>query len=428
MQQRVIGCWTSFVASIKLNRYRALMAFQLVIVDGADKNTCFEIEDGDSVTIGRSDHCDRKINDPAVSRVHCEVARHGDTCTIKDMSSSSGTHVDGRQIEQCELRNGAKIRIGDTVIRVGPPSGPDADTVMNREKDHTLKPLDQLVGTKLNQYEIVEVIGRGASGMVFKAWDETKERHAAVKVLTPLFAKSEEQRDRFVRAMKTMMPIRHPRIVRLFNAGISGPYCWAAMEYVPGENLTQLIERIGIEGMLDWKKVWQVATDVTQALQAGYEHKIVHRNVTPTNILRRESDEACLLGDLMLAKALEGNQSHQVTQAGEIVGDVPYLAPERTQHDGIVDTRSDIYGLGASCYALLTGRPPVDGKSLPEMIDNVRKQKPRPPKQFQLATNEMFQDVIMRMIEKEPGDRFQSPSQVLGELIRIGKFNNLEIT
>ena len=86
---------------------------------------------------------------------------------------------------------------------------------------------------------------------------------------------------------------------------------------------------------------------------------MVHRNVTPTNILRRTSDEVCLLGDFMLAKAIEGKLAQQVTQPGQIVGDVPYLAPERTLPDGEVDTRSDIYGLGATCYALLTGKAPA---------------------------------------------------------------------
>ena len=264
--------------------------------------------------------------------------------------------------------------------------------------------------------------------MVFKARDDQKNREAALKVLTPQFSRSEEQRQRFVRAMKTMLPIKDPYIVRLYGAGITGPYCWAAMEYIDGENLSQLIDRIGIDNMLDWKEVWHVAVNIGMALKTASEHKIVHRNVTPTNILRRSADHVCLLGDLMLAKALEGKFAQEVTQAGQIVGEVPYMAPERTKSDTVVDIRSDMYGLGATCYALLTGRPPVDGLSLPELIDNIRSQRPAPPKQFQLSINEMFQDVIMRLLEKNPERRFEDPGHLLKELIRIGKYNGLEVS
>ena len=178
--------------------------------------------------------------------------------------------------------------------------------------------------------------------------------------------------------------------------------------------------------MLDWKKVWRVAVDVGRALNKGFEHKIVHRNVTPTNIIRRKSDEACLLGDFMLAKALEGTLAQQVTQPGQILGDIPYLAPERTKADAEVDTRSDMYGLGATCYALLTGRPPVSGNTLTEMISNVREEMPEPPKNYQLSVNELFQDVVMGLLAKNPADRMESPTKLIKELLRIGKYNNLD--
>ncbi|MEM9412143.1 MAG: serine/threonine-protein kinase, partial [Planctomycetota bacterium] len=287
-------------------------------------------------------------------------------------------------------------------------------------------PLSQLVGTQLGPYQLMEIIGKGNSGMLFKAHDEEKNRVAAVKVLTPQFTSDDEQRMRFVRAMKTMLPIRDERIVRLYNAGKNGPYCWMAMELVDGENLTTEIQNIGINGMMDWKKVWKVAVDIGRALQTGYDNKIVHRNVTPTNILRRRSDGACLLGDFMFAKALEGTLAQQVTQPGQILGDIPYLAPERTKADAEIDTRSDLYGLGATCYALLTGKPPISGDTLVEMIGNARDEIPDLPKKYQLAVDDLFQDVVMKLLSKDPDQRFPTPSSMLKELLRIGKFNNLD--
>ena len=91
-----------------------------------------------------------------------------------------------------------------------------------------------------------------------------------------------------------------------------------------------------------------------------------------------------------------------------------------------IDTRSDIYGLGATCYALLTGRPPISGGNMMEMLKNVRDEVPEPPKKYQLSVNEMFQDLVMTMISKDPQDRYEDPSTLIAELLRIGRFNNLD--
>jgi len=349
------------------------MKICLTVTSGPDAGKTIEIEQGKSFLIGRGEQADFQIQDPAVSRVLGEA-------TLSPVASPLST----------------------------------------------AKPLASMVGESMGPYKLLDIIGKGASGVVFKARDEENDRTSALKVLSPTFTSTDEERQRFVRAMKTMLPVRSPRIVRLYNAGKNGPYCWAAMEYVQGENLSDLIEKIGIEGMLDWKKVWRVAVDIAHALHTGYENKIVHRNVTPKNILRRESDKACLLGDFMLAKALEGTLAMDVTQPGRILGELNYLAPERTRGESDLDTRSDLYGLGATCYALLTGKPPVSGTSMVEIIKNVRDETPEQPKKFQLSVNELFQDLVMTLIEKDPANRIETPAKLISELLRIGKFNGLD--
>ena len=272
------------------------MAYKITVVEGPDAGRSFVIEDGKTLTIGRGAQSDTQLADGTVSRVHCAVELHKDMVTIKDLGSSSGTFVNGNKADQAEIKAGTVIQVGDSVLRLTVPRA-EGETTMAPGAKPVARPLEKLVGTTINSYRIDKIIGKGVSGMVYKAYDTEKERTAALKILTPTLSRSEEQRERFVRAMKTMLPIKDDHIVRLYNAGITGPYCWAAMQFIEGENLAQLIERIGIEGMLDWKKVWQVAMNIGQALKAGYENKVVHRNVTPTNILRRTSDEVCLLGD-----------------------------------------------------------------------------------------------------------------------------------
>ncbi|MDG1874800.1 MAG: serine/threonine-protein kinase [Mariniblastus sp.] len=403
------------------------MKLRFTVIAGPDAGRSFLLDAGKALVFGRGEKSGARLKDPSVSRVHFEIGHDGEGVLVADQGSSSGTYVNGAKIEKSQIPLGGVIQAGDTRIRV--EAAEQTEMTMTPEvesKTAESKPLPELVGTELGPYKLIEIIGKGNSGLVFKGHDAEKDRIAAVKVLTPQYTANDEQRQRFVRAMKTMLPIKDDRIVRLYNAGKNGPYCWAAMEFIEGENLAELIERIGIEGMLDWKKVWRVAVDVGRALHTGYESKIVHRNVTPKNILRRASDEACLLGDFMLAKALEGTLAQQVTQPGQILGEVPYLAPERTRADTEIDTRADLYGLGATCYALLTGKPPITEGSLTEMVRNVREESPEPPKKYQLSVNEMFQDVVMTLIAKDPEERFETPAKLIKELLRIGKFNSLD--
>ncbi len=401
------------------------MRWELKVVRGPDEGRVFSLDPGQTLVVGRGDASDTQINDPSLSRVHFELAHTGTSILIADRGSSSGTFVNGHRVTAADIANGSVIRVGDTDLLL---------TNLNESSDRTtspalgsaVKPLADLVGSRIGPYQLEKILGRGSNGVVFFARDEEHQRVAAVKVLTPQFATDEDQRQRFIRAMKTMLPIHHDRIIRLYNAGKTGPYCWAGMEYIDGEDLTQLIARTGIEGMLDWRKVWRVAVDIGLALQCAHQHKIVHRNVTPANIIRRNSDQVCLLGDLMLAKGLEGSNREQLTTPGQILGEVAYLAPERTIAGATIDSRSDLYGLGATCYALLTGNPPAIGESLVEIITQIRNSVPRPPKKFQLAVNELFSDTVMKMIAKNPDDRFQTPDELLADLMKIGRFNNLD--
>ena len=405
------------------------MTQRLVVVEGPDKGRIFEIDQIEKLVIGRGQASDTQINDPRMSRVHCEVRLEDGKATIHDCESAAGTFVNGKRVPEAELVPGTLIRAGETTLRFESGAVTDQPTVMGEQhvlpKKGNSASLAELVGQKLGPYQIEAIISKGSSGMVFKARDADKDRVAAVKVLTPQFTSTEDQRQRFVRAMQTMLPIKDPHLVQLYGAGKNGPYCWAAMEFIDGESLTAVIDRIGIEGMLGWDEVWRVAVHIGRALRAADEHNIIHRNVTPTNIIRRSKDRACLLGDLMLAKALDSTTAQQITQPGQLIGDLPYMSPERTRDQASVDCRSDIYGLGATCYALLTGKPPVSGDTLPEMINNVRNTDPVPPRKIQLAINELFESVVMRMIAKDPVDRFQTPNELLSELDRIGRYNNL---
>ena len=409
------------------------MKQQLVVIAGPEKGRSFSLENGQTLVIGRGQASDTQINDPHLSRVHCQVEVDRDKVILTDRRSSGGTYIDETRVTERELRPGMVFCIGDTRIRYLVEQ-PQEESTMVRDAPANATETSvlgagtdwkSLVGQSFAHYRLDEIVHKGSSGMLFKAYNTENNRPAAVKVLSPDCTNSDDDRGRFVRAMKTMINIRHENIVELYNAGKQGPYCWAAMEFIKGDAIVDVIRLIGVQGMLDWREAYRVAVHIGRALQAAYEHKIIHRNVTPTNIMRREGDQKILLCDLMLAKALEGTLAKQITQPGQLVGEVAYMSPERTRSGSDVDCRSDIYGLGATVYALLTGRPPFESNSLPELIHMVREEQPIRPKEFQMSIHDRFQDAVMHMLEKRPEDRYQTPAELLRDLDRVGTFANV---
>jgi serine/threonine protein kinase len=398
------------------------MTAQIVVSAGPDKGRAFPLLVGEPLQVGRSQSTSTKLSDPTVSRVHCEIEWDGKRATVHNVSSS-GTLLNGAAVTESELTLRDVLRIGSTELRLHIGSE-DATTVLPPpKKEHApAESLNSLVGKTLSNYAIEAMIAKGASGAIFRARDTTDDEHVALKVLQPEFASSDEDMQRFIRAMKTVLPLRHPNLVSLQKAGKTGIFCWVAMDLVEGESMAQVIRRIGVANMLDWRYGYRVAVHIARALEYAHGQSIIHRNVTPQNILWRAADKTVMLGDLMLAKALEGTLAQQITRPGELLGDVAYMAPERTRGVGEVDGRSDLYGLGATVYALVAGRPPFSEGSLPELIAKIRTAEPEKPKKFQMGIPDMFQGTMMKLLAKRPEDRFQNATELLGDLDRVGKF------
>jgi serine/threonine protein kinase len=403
------------------------MALQLVVVAGPDKGREFTLSVGPNLMLGRSNQARYQLTDPRVSRSHCQVLLEDDTVTLICQGGSGGTQVNGKPVQKRVLQLGDLLEIGDTQLRlvVGDLPGDVAQeprrpaAALAGKADN----LESLAGQTLAHYHLTTVIGKGRSGVVFHATDTKDDKPVALKVLEPQFAQDEQAVQRFIRGMKTVLPLSHPNLVRVYGAGRVGNHCWVAMEYVAGENLQQVIDRIGVAGMLDWKHAFRAALHVGRALEYAHGQQILHRNVTPTNILRELTTKEVKLGDLMLAKALEGPLAQQITAAGQLVGDVLYMSPEKTRGTSDLDARSDLYGLGATVYALLTGRPPCGGATLVEKITRIRQVEPEKPSKFQMGIPGKFEGVVMKLLKKDPGERFQDASELVEELERIGRFS-----
>jgi serine/threonine protein kinase len=408
------------------------MLGHLQVIAGPDQGRAFPLEDGQTLVIGRGQNTGTQLKDLQVSRVHCELQMVGGKFRLLDNGSAAGTLVNGKKIVEQDIKPGDVIQIGTTQLKIHLAGAHDQGTVVVRppEPARTMEPAagpTNLAGQTISHYEFGDLIAKGQTGSVYKGRDTTDGKSVAIKVLAPEYVGDEEAMQRFIRAMKTVIALRHPNLVALFGAGRQGRICWCAMEYVEGESLTKVIQRIGTVGMLDWRYALNVAVQIARALEAAHEQHIIHRNVTPQNILIVKADNTAKLGDLMLAKALEGTMAQQITRPGQLLGNLAYMAPERTSEDKTVDTRSDIYGLGATVYALLTGRPPFEGTSLVDTITKIRTAEPAKPKKFQLSIPDLFQDIVLKMLAKRPEDRYQTPTELLKDLERVAKFQGIKV-
>ena len=152
---------------------------------------------------------------------------------------------------------------------------------------------------------------------------------------------------------------------------------------------------------------------------------MIHRNITPQNVLVRSEDQVAKLGDLMLAKALEGSLAETITKPGELVGDLAYMAPEQTTGDGDIDCRSDIYNLGATVYRLVTGQLPVQGNNPADTIRKIQTDIPRKPTEFQMSFPPLFEDVILKMLHKNRDERHQTPTKLIRDLERVATYQGI---
>lgn len=417
------------------------MSRRLVVVRGPDQGRIFSLPEADSLLLGRSRATETRLSDPHVSRVHCEVHVEGDRVAVHDFDTAAGTFVNGVRVASQDLRPGDLLRIGATELRYEeeapapasqPTVRPPTEVVLAarpgaRPMAPPLKQLQDLAGRALGGYHLRRVLGVGQVGVVFLAHDTKDDTLVALKVLKPDFARDPKAVQRFIRGIMAGRALVHPNLVTLYNAGNMGPYWWIAMELVEGESLGQLLQRLGPGRPLDWVQVLRVTVHVGRALAFAHGHQLAHRNVLPQNVLVRHADQVAKLGDLLLARELEGSSEVEVSRPGELVGNLYYMPPERTLGTTAVDARSDLYGLGVTAYQALTGRLPFTGASLAEVVARIREEPPERPARFQPAVPAEFEGAVLRLLAKRPEERHQTAEDLLAELEQVARLEGVAV-
>ncbi len=214
--------------------------------------------------------------------------------------------------------------------------------------------MEDLVGTKLGEYEIVEHIGHGAVADVYKAYQRKLNRYVAIKVLSPIFAEEPTFRERFTREARAIAQLDHPNILPVYDFDQQDDLVYIVMQYVDTGSLADLM---GQPLPLDF--VLRILEQVGGALAYAHSRGIVHRDIKPGNILLGQGDWA-LLTDFGLVRMTEGPSD--LTPSGMALGTPAYMAPEQVM-GAAVDARADIYALGATVYHMVTGRVPYEGEA-----------------------------------------------------------------
>lgn len=420
----------------------------------ATQDSSFSLPPGELLLVGRGEQCDVRLHDPSASRVHCRLSSRDGKVFFSDAGSRWGTFVNGTRVSECELRPGDEITIGETILRLE-VTGDSQGTTLARPSEllrppgltiHTdssapgsvplrtpIRHADQPVGRPASALSAADYIGqtffgcevhelhrRTRTGLVFRA--SRKGTDVALKLLQPITMCDSTARQRFLRAVDVARGLRHENLVELIDGGIFDGIPFTVSEFVHGECVTEVIQRIGVVGMLDWRTTLRIGLDLAAALEFIESHGVLHRNITPQHVLIRATDKTAKLNDLLLAKAIDDSQP-ALTQSGEFVGELPYQSPEQLGSGQPVDQRSDIYQLGAMLYALLTGRPPFEGRNAAAIISQVLTDPPVPPKQFHLAIPALLEGAVLTMLAKRPQDRFASAADLVKTLKRVEQFS-----
>jgi serine/threonine protein kinase len=289
---------------------------------------------------------------------------------------------------------------------------------------------------RLGPYRVLQVLGAGGMGVVFRAEDPQLARLVALKAMLPALAASPSARQRFLREGRAAAAIKHDHIVTIYQVGEDRGVPFLAMELLEGEPLDVRMQR---EGKLSPADVLRIGRDMALGLAAAHGRGLIHRDIKPANVWletrdggRRMKDEkegqlassfilhpsAFRVKILDFGLARGAGEGGRITQLGAIVGTPAYMAPEQAQGKG-VDARGDLFSLGCVLYRMATGAPPFSGTDMISTLMALATETPRPPNEIETTLPPALSDLILKLLAREPGDRPPSAQAVAETLERI---------
>jgi len=274
-----------------------------------------------------------------------------------------------------------------------------------------------MIGKKLSHYRIIEKIGAGGMGVVYRAHDEQLERDVAIKVLPAALLENENTRKRFRKEALALAKLNHPNIATIYEFGSEEGVDFLVTEYIPGITLDEKL----YPGSLSTKECISLGAQLVQGLTAAHEQGVVHRDLKPGN-LRVMPDGRLKILDFGLAQLMprEGNAdlAATLTQLQEVTGTLPYMAPEQLRGEPS-DARTDIWAVGVVLYEMSTGQRPFPDRTGPVLINSILSQQPPAPSSVNRKLPPGFEAIILKSLDKDPALRYQSARELGVDLERV---------
>ncbi len=268
----------------------------------------------------------------------------------------------------------------------------------------------------IGKYAILEAIGSGAAGVLYRAWDSELNRPAAIKVLREMAESGGAGRKRMLREAQSVIRVRHPAVVEVYDViqREDFPLC-LVMELIEGGSLADQLTA----GPLPPARAARVAQQAAEGLAAAHENKLVHRDVKPSNLLLTQplDAEECQVRVADFGLVAVVDHDSQLTRTGDIAGTPAYMSPEQIESPSTVDARGDVYSLGCVLYEMLTGRPPFDG-TVRMVLWQVIHDDPKPPRRLDDRIPSDLETICLKAIAKRPEDRYESARDLSDDLQR----------
>ena len=263
----------------------------------------------------------------------------------------------------------------------------------------------------MGEYRLIEKLGQGGMGAVYKAIQIQLRRHVAIKILAPKLAADPDFVERLRHEARAAAALNHPNVVVPIDVGEHAGIHYLAMEYIEGETLSKWMER---EGRLPWRAAVEVALQVARGLEHAHKLGLVHRDIKPDNILLDRPSRLAKIADLGLAQ--RAGESHAFKTGHDAVGTPYYISPEQARGAADLDGRADIYSLGATLWHILVGVPPFDGPSgAVIMAKHLTEPVPDPRTSVTRCPEEVVA-VINKMMAKHPPDRYATCGELAQDL------------
>jgi eukaryotic-like serine/threonine-protein kinase len=297
----------------------------------------------------------------------------------------------------CLLESGLRLLDEEAVAGVGDPGHVDKPARVDKSSER----LAAIVG-ELGDYELWEEVGRGGQGVVFRARQKSLNRTVALKVITLGQWASEAHLKRFRREAEAAASLDHAGIVPIYEVGERDGSCYFSMKFVEGGQLDEVVKRTP----MSIRHAAELIAKVARTVHYAHEHGILHRDIKPGNILLDAQGEPHLT-DFGLARLIETEST--VTRTLEVLGTPSYMAPEQAAGETAkLSKATDVYGLGAVLYELLTGQPPFAGGTTYETIRLLRDTEPRAPRLLNPKVDRDLSTICLKCLEKDPQRRYSS--------------------